>query len=106
MAPGTNVGAKAGLNRVILHTGWAAMQQMLEYKAVELVQIPAAYTSLTCSACGAVDADSRRSQTSFQCVACGHAKNADLNAAPQHFGVGDWRLCTARGVHVGDPGDP
>ena len=80
-APGTNVGAKAGLNRVILHTGWAAMQQMLEYKAVELIQVPAAYTSQTCSACGTVDADSRRSQASFQCVACGHAQNADLNAA-------------------------
>ena len=42
---------------------------------------PAAYTSQTCSACGLVDADSRRSQESFKCVACGHAQNADLNAA-------------------------
>ena len=80
-APGTNVRAKAGLNREILHTGWGAMERMLEYKALELIRIPAAYTSQTCSACGVVDADSRRSQADFTCVACGHAQNADLNAA-------------------------
>ena len=80
-APGTNVRAKAGLNREILNTGWAAMEQMLSYKAVELVRVPAAYTSQTCSACGVVDADSRRTQASFKCVACGYAQNADLNAA-------------------------
>ena len=80
-APGTNVRAKAGLNREILHTGWGAMERMLEYKAPELIRIPAAYTSQTCSACGVVDANSRRSQADFTCVACGHAQNADLNAA-------------------------
>ena len=79
--PGRNVGAKAGLNRGILNTGWSAMEQMLSYKAVELVRVPAAFTSQTCSACGMIDADSRRSQESFKCVACGHAQNADLNAA-------------------------
>ncbi len=78
--PGKNVRAKAGLNRVILNTGWSAMQQMLAYKAVELIQVPAAFTSRTCSACGTVYADSRRSQASFKCMACGHAQNADLNA--------------------------
>ena len=80
-APGTNVRAKAGLNREILHTGWGAMERMLEYKALELIRVPAAYTSQTCSACGVIDADSRRTQASFKCVACGHAQNADLNAA-------------------------
>ena len=71
-APGMNVRAKAGLNREILHTGWGAM---------ELIRIPAAFTSQTCSACGGVDANSRRSQADFTCVACGHAQNADLIAA-------------------------
>ena len=79
--PGRNVGAKAGLNRVILNTGWSAMEQMLSCKAVELVRVPAAFTSQTCSACGVIDADSRCSQESFKCVACGQAQNADLNAA-------------------------
>ncbi len=31
--PGTNVRTKAGLNRVVLDTGWAARRAMLEYKA-------------------------------------------------------------------------
>ena len=79
--PGTNVRQKAGLNRVILHTGWAALGQMLNYKAAEVIEVSAAYTSQTCSACGVIDADSRRSQSEFKCVACGHAQNADLNAA-------------------------
>ena len=78
-APGTKVSAKAGLNRVIPSTGWAAMGQMLEYKALELVRVPAAYTSRACSACGVVDADSRRTQAVFKCVACGHAQNAARN---------------------------
>ena len=44
-APGTHVRAKAGLNRGILNTGWAAMEEMLSYKALELIKVPAAYTS-------------------------------------------------------------
>ena len=80
-ASGTNARAKAGLNREILNTGQAAMEEMLSCKALELVKVPTACTSRTCSACGVVDADLRRSQASFKCVACGHAQNADLNAA-------------------------
>ena len=79
--PGTNARRKSGLNRVILHTGWAALKQMLEYKAAELIEVPAGYTSQTGSGCGIIDPHSRRSQSRFRCVACGHAQNADLNAA-------------------------
>ena len=57
------------------------MRQMLGYKADAIVEIDPAYTSQTCSTCGVVDADSRRTQASFKCTACGHAQNADLNAA-------------------------
>ena len=53
---------------------------MLSYKAAELVRVPAVFY-FTCSACGVVDADSRRSQAGFECVACGHAQHSDLNAA-------------------------
>ena len=79
--PGRNVKAKAGLNREILATGWGSLCSMLEYKAKELVAVNPAYTSQTCSACGVADAGSRRSQAEFRCVACGHAQNADINAA-------------------------
>ena len=74
-------GGKRGLNREIRKTGWGAMRQMLGYKADAVVEIDPAYTSQTCSTCGVVDADSRRTQASFKCTACGHAQNADLNAA-------------------------
>ena len=80
-APGTNVRAKAGLTRVVLATGWAALEQMLRYKAPRVVLVPAHHTSQTCNACGHVDADSRRSQALFRCTACGHHDHADLNAA-------------------------
>ena len=80
-APGKNVKAKAGLNRVVLSTGWRSLRDQLAYKAAELIEVDPAYTSQTCSVCGHADAASRRSQASFRCVACGHQGNADVNAA-------------------------
>ncbi len=84
-APGTNVRAKAGLNRTILRNGWSMARSMLEYKAawsgVMLVAVPPAYTSRACSACGHTAAENRKTQAAFHCVACGHAENADRNAA-------------------------
>ncbi len=84
-APGTNVRAKAGLNRAILDGGWGRFVEMLRYKVVPVgatvVEVPAAYSSQTCAECGVVDAASRRSQSVFECVACGHVAHADTNAA-------------------------
>jgi putative transposase len=84
-APGRNVKAKAKLNLAILSQGWSLFAHMLKYKAEEaggtVLEVPAAYTSQTCSACGTVDAASRRTQSVFCCVVCGHTENADVNAA-------------------------
>ena len=74
-------GGKRGLNREIRNTGWGGLRQMIAYKAGQIIEVNPAYTSQTCSACGVIDADSRRSQASFVCVACNHTQNADLNAA-------------------------
>ena len=79
--PGRNVGARAGMNREILATGWAALRRMLEYKAYRVIAVDPRFTSQTCAACGHVDARSRRTRDRFHCVACGHADHADLNAA-------------------------
>ena len=83
--PGRRVRAKSGLNRSILDQGWGGLRIMLNYKLAErggtLIEVPAAYTSQTCSACGIVDAQSRISQSRFACIGCGHAANADTNAA-------------------------
>ena len=80
-APGTNVKAKAGLNRSILNTGWGRLYDYIEYKAARTIRVPAPYTSQACNACGAIDAANRRSQAKFECVHCGHTDNADVNAA-------------------------
>ncbi len=77
--PGTNVRAKSGLNREILNTGWHSLKQKLDYKA-DVTEINPAYTSQTCNACGTIDKSSRKDRK-YQCVACGHADHADLNAA-------------------------
>lgn len=83
--PGKGVRQKAGLNRAILTAGWGRMVTMLKYKLAwsggTLIEVPAHYSSQTCSSCGCVDARSRRSQAAFRCTGCGHEENADINAA-------------------------
>jgi transposase len=81
-APGTNVAAKAGLNRSIGKAGWGLLVCRLEDKAPGRVEkVPPAYTSQRCSACGHTAKESRESQAAFRCVACDFACNADVNAA-------------------------
>ena len=75
------VSQKRGLNRSILNVGWHQVEEMLSYKAFELIKVDAAYTSQTCSCCGTVDKRARESQASFVCGACGFRGNADWNAA-------------------------
>jgi putative transposase len=83
--PGRMVRQKAGLNRAILEQGWTAFAHLLTYKLEErggdLVTDDPAYTSQTCSACGATDKRSRKSQAVFKCFECGYRVHADLNAA-------------------------
>lgn len=83
--PGRNVAQKRGLNRSILEQCWGKLALQLDYKLTArggtLISVPAAYTSQTCSACGVVDRESRKSQAVFACVHCGHTMNADWNAA-------------------------
>ena len=84
-APGTNVRQKAGLNRAILDQGWHGFETMLAYTLEErgghLCKVDPRHTSQTCSACGAVDRESRESQASFRCRQCGLRTHADHNAA-------------------------
>lgn len=80
--PGSNVRAKAALNREILASGWGLFTRRLEDKAPgRIIKINPAYTSQTCNACGITDRNSRQSQTLFRCRTCGHENNADINAA-------------------------
>jgi putative transposase len=83
--PGTNVAAKAGLNKAILDAGWGQLLTFVSYKAAEagktLVLVNPRNTSITCNNCQHVDKDNRPTQAKFQCTACGHADHADVNAA-------------------------
>ncbi len=88
---------RGGLGRHISGAGWSSFCTMLRYKLEmtggALVEVPAAYSSQTCPACGVVDATSRQGDR-FRCVACGHEAHADLNAA---------RVLLSRG-NLGDAG--
>lgn len=85
---GKNVRAKAGLNREILAQGRHELRRQLDYKLAwrdgTLVAVPPQYTSQTCHTCGAVDRDSRKTQSLFVCTACG----ADINAAKNILAAG------------------
>lgn len=84
-APGRQVRQKAGLNGAILDKGWhkleLALRSAARYTGATIVKVAAAYTSQTCSSCRRVDPASRESQAWFRCTTCGHAENADVNAA-------------------------
>jgi putative transposase len=80
--PGRKVARKAGLNRGILKSGWGLLAGRLGQKAPGRVErVKAAYTSQTCNPCKHIASQSRKSQASFVCAACGHRANADVNAA-------------------------
>ena len=84
--------AKAGLNRSIQSSRWGRIREVLSYKCqlagVTLVTVNPAFTSQTCPKCGHVAAGNRESQAVFQCVACGHEDNADINAATNILTLG------------------
>ncbi len=80
-SPGTNVQAKAGLNRAIRDSGWSQLERKLIYKCGQVVRVPAAYTSQTCSVCACVDRRNRPTQARFHCIRCRAQFHADHNAA-------------------------
>jgi putative transposase len=79
------VRANRGLARSIHEQGWRGIETKLAYKLEErggtLVKVNPAYSSQTCSDCGAVDKASRESQSRFACRHCGFTGHADTNAA-------------------------
>lgn len=96
---GNMVKGNRGLARSILGAGWGMLVEQLRYKLAwsggTLVEVPAAYSSQTCSACGCVDAESRLG-ISFCCTSCGYRGHADINAA---------KVLLTRANRSGKPGD-
>ena len=89
---GKNVKAKSGLNKSILDQGWFEFRRQLEYKQFwnggNIIAINPKNTSRKCAACGHIAAQNRTTQSKFECVACGHAENADINAAQNILAAG------------------
>jgi putative transposase len=84
--PGSNVRAKAGLNRVLLDNTPGERRRQLAYKTPrfgsELWLVPPQATSQTCATCGHRDPASRPGcGRVFACTGCGHQAHADANAA-------------------------
>jgi len=78
--------AKAVLNKGIYANCWGVIAQRLDHKmsasgSTALIEVPAAFSSLECRQCGHSAKENRKSQAEFQCVNCGHADHADLQAA-------------------------
>ena len=116
-APGRRVNAKSGLNKSILDQGWGEFRRQLEYKQAwlggEVFAVNPRNTSRTCPACGHISAENRKTQSQFECVECGYAENADLNAAVNILRAGHARLAcevngavmpSATGTHRSDSG--
>jgi len=83
--PGRNVAAKSGLNRSLLDVAPGALRACLGQKLAAtgglLLLVPPAHTSQRCNVCGHIEAANRAQRDRFRCVACGHAQDADVNAA-------------------------
>ena len=75
---------KMGLNRVIKYAAVGEVLSYIEWFSEkhnkEFHKVPPHDTSITCARCSHKDRNSRRSQSLFVCVTCGHEDHADSNA--------------------------
>ena len=85
----------------VLDAGWGSLKTMLEYKCdhanVVYTEINEAYTTQTCSCCGAITANSPKSRAGLRirgwnCVECGSTHDRDVNAARNILALGHERL--------------
>lgn len=87
------------LNRKLSDSNLGELRTRIEQKAiasgVELIKVNPAYTSQRCYACGYTSPNNRESQAVFECQQCGHADNADVNAAKNILAAG--HVVTGRG---------
>ena len=73
------------MNRILQNFGKSIIRQKLdmlkEEFGIKITEINPAYTSQTCSHCGYVDKNNRKSQAEFVCEFCKKKQNSDINAA-------------------------
>ena len=78
----------------------AKLRDLEERYGATHTEVHAAYSSQTCSHCGWVEKNTRRSQSEFRCRCCGHRMHADVNAARN---LGTRRSCSTFVFHDGEP---
>jgi putative transposase len=90
--PGKNVKQKSGLNRRILDQGWYEFRRQLEYKQQwrggKVIVLPPQYTSQECLNCHYTCKENRKTQSLFQCTACGYTAHADFVGANNVLAAG------------------
>ena len=83
--PGSNVGAKTGLNRELGRVSWGTIIQICraaaKFTGTRVILVDAKNSSRECASCGHIAKENRETQPVFCCLACGHSSNADLNAS-------------------------
>lgn len=67
------------LAKHILDCSWGLFFELLEYKT-NVLKVNPAYSSQTCNKCKHNSKENRKTQSLFECVKCGYAENADLQA--------------------------
>ena len=82
--PGTNVAAKAGLNRSINDASWGRLKELLRYKTTlnggRLIEVNPSGTSQACSGCGVIVPKPLNVRW-HECPECGLSIDRDHNAA-------------------------
>lgn len=72
-------------NTILRNWSYYELQNMIKYKSdrdnIKVRYVDPAYTSQTCSKCGHVDKENRKTQEKFKCTNCGFELNADHNAS-------------------------
>jgi putative transposase len=75
--------AKRGLNRAISDAGWGKLGAKIAWLCLKngkhCIEVPAAYSSQVCRACGHQSPDNRDGEK-FICESCGHIDHADTQA--------------------------
>lgn len=93
--------AKTKLAKSIYDAGWCQLKNQIQYKAVArgviFEVVDEAYTTQTCSCCGAISPSSPKGRAGlgireWTCVECGVLHDRDVNAARNILAAGHSRL--------------
>ena len=84
------------VKRVLIRFGLGEIKRKLkevsEEYGIEVVFVNPAYSSQTCSSCGFVDKENRKTRSEFECELCNRKLHADVNASRNLLSRAKWGL--------------